>query len=365
MQVIFSGVRPSERVLKLSSALRNAGVTTSGVFQARHADEDYLRYFHSFREEPSVDVAIKFISKSAASIIHVTALAADPFSLKLFGLSSKKVVFDFKDVFPGIHPGVVPEGVELAQRFLMQRADGLVLRDGQAWLSARLSGFRLTEKKILFPDFCWPEWDIPGQFREVEIKDTYKLVHIGMTQDEILRPDRSGAGQRFVFDALLSNGHEIHFFPGPMNAQKPYPSLHQLSQKYPGRFFFRPTLPDTKLNIALQDFDFGLRISQSYLFPRMPVYWNTALNRYGVGARLYSYLSAGLPIIATPDDRAPRVAAMMGLGVLLTSVKQTKLTQIIRDSLSTLNPSERRREKILGLTVNRRIDRLIRFYKSL
>jgi hypothetical protein len=364
-RVIFAGVKPNDRILKLALGLRFSGISTAGIFQARHNNEDYLQYFDSFIVESDAQVLFSLVKSTEGEIVHVFSLAADPLALAFLTLNTKKVVFDFKDIFPGIHPSIVSPEVEGAQKHILENAQGLVLRDGQAWLSSRLSGFRLAPKKILFPDFCWPEWQIRADFfKEVESKKFYRLVHIGMAQDEIVHPRRAGAGQARVFETLLNFGHEVHYFPGPMNSYKPYPALARLHEMYSGRFVLQPSLPDSQLLYKLAEYDFGLRLSQSYFFPNMPVYWHRSLNRYGVGARLYTYLSAGLPIVASPDDRAPRRACEMGLGILVNSLQQFDLQRLLEGNPAWILPSSKRRFSVLQLAINRRIERLIAFYES-
>jgi hypothetical protein len=363
-EITFFSLSPSDRILKIAAALKAVGIKCVGIFNKIPVGTDVGKYFDTLIVESDQHRIPKIVQTYSKQIIHIFSLSMDGPSFALKDLRGRVIIYDFKDIFTEIHPRIVDPLTEKAQKYILQNANGLVMRDGQAFLAAMLGRFKLASNRILFPDFCWPTWMLPEKFLKPS-SGPYHLVHIGMVQDETLRPDRAGAGQSKIFSRLLENGHKIDYYPGPANSHKLYPTLYKLHTKWPTSFKMCESLCDTRLLAKLGEYDFGLRLSQSYYFPNMPVYWHPKLARYGVGARLFSYLSAGIPILASPDDYGPRLAVKKGLGITLNSIEDLSLDgSDFNIKLSKIADIDARRETVKRLGIDNHIQRLIAFYEA-
>jgi hypothetical protein len=360
-QIAFAAFRPHERILKISYALRKFGISTIGVFQQPHSQEDYGRYFDFVRFEQDPGEIANILNRSSVEIVHLFSMLFDPVASFVFRFCKKKIVYDPKDVFQSILSLKEPDGYVESQVILLQRCAGLVLRDGQAWLSARLSGYKLAQNKMLFPDYCWSK-DLIYKYSRPGHKYSKKLVLAGTFSPERAFPERSAGGYIQIARELLRQDFDITFFP-IWNTD--YSEYIELASNSNGKMRILPPVPDSELLSELTKYDFGLVMTQGHLFDGMSAYWRKELMRYGAPSRASTYLSSGIPILATDDILMHRILCGMKCGVAVSRENLRNLGY----SIDGLQYEEMRKKvgciRLNKLSIDNQIHKLVSFYLKL
>ena len=363
--ILFVAQRPGERVLKIALALKKRGVQTSAIFRGAFGDQDLQRYFDFVRIEPEASEIARVVSRTPVDFVHLHAYAFDNVCAEIIYNSGKKIVYDPKDVFPGIMDGFLPKNVADGQLYLLQHAHGLIMRDGQAHLSARLLGTPLRGKRIFFPDLCWSRelCSVKSSFQERPDERCLKMIFIGNFHPERQFPQWDGSGQLRVFSKILQLGHMIHVYPSKNNVNHDYTDYQKLAVLHQDRLkFFPPVGEEQLLKKILPSYDFGIHVVQASVFPGLGTYWNDKLHRYGMAARIFDYLSAGLDIIV---DNPTSKLLIEKTGFSLKLKNFDSFQSDMFNFLQGWTFGVERERVISRLSIDRYVDKLLNFYRSI
>jgi len=368
--LLIAAEKPNERLLKIAYALKSKGVSVAGVFNKIANSVELGRYFDFLRFEPDTNELAAVVQRFPCDLVHLHSYSYDKTCLDILLKTTKKIIYDPKDVYAGIldadglnHPRGAVDG----QIHLLTKSAGLVLRDGQAHLSARLGKYKLASKRILFPDFCWPVDFYPKQVRHFDAMNfnSLRLVFIGNFWPETQPPHWTGAGQIFNFKTLLDKGHSIDVYPTSYMAVWDFSEYHDLASAYPGRFRFMPHCLEYELVVKkLPQYDAGIFFPQEGFIERPTTYWHASLHRYGVGARIFDFISAGLLTIVSFQQRSKHRFVHAGLAVKLDQeplgVALDKLSYKFREAIY----GEDRLKLMKKISIDAYTDRLLNFYRK-
>ena len=366
--ILFACERPNDRVLKTGYALKKAGVHTAAIFRQCSDNQDYGRYFDYVRVEPDTNEIPKLVNRFPSDIVHLHSFAFDQTALEIIRESSKKILYDPKDVFPGLLDKLPSSEMRLrGQIHLLTKSAGLILRDAQAPFSARLMGYKLAKKRLLFPDYCWSSDFFPQKVQEYEelTSRTLKLVFIGNFWPERQPPHWTGAGQIHNFRELLRNGHTIDVYPASAHQGLDHSEYIELSEESEGRFMMRlPTSEYDLITNKLPKYDLAIFIAQDAYMNDSKIYWHPKLPRYGIGSRIFDFASAGLLTLVSYRQTACSPLVKMGLAVSLPKAPLSEALGTLPALLQSAKFGKERLKVMRNASIDSHINKLITFYRS-
>lgn len=360
--ILFVAEKPTERSFKISYALRKRGISTSVLYRTSFEDQDFGRYFDFVRIEPDINEIARIAARQSADFVHLNTFCFDNVCTEILLGSGKKVIYDPKDVFPGVAQDFgIPKNVLDAQQYLLQHAHALIMRDGGAHLSSQLLKFSLTRRRLFFPDFCWSSDFFPKIIkskRDIDIGNI-KFVIIGNFYSERQFPHFAGAGQIYVVEAILKAGHSLDIFPSKFNIGHDLSDYERLGKSFPGRLKIHSPLSEYNLiTQALPAYDVGLNVSQAVMLPRLPQYLHPRMYTYCGSTRVFDYLTAGLHIGL--DYKQFKVAfRKVGFNIL----NLESFAESIQKYFQAAKFGDERRYEMRELSIDKYIDKLIDFYR--
>lgn len=366
--LIIAGEKANERVMKISYALRKCGVTVAGIFKGAVNEGELGRYFDFYRIEPDGQELSRIVQRFPSDFVHLHSYGFDQTCLDILRSSNKKVVYDPKDVFLGIHDQLKQlKPIVDGQHHLLTRSSGLVLRDAQAILSARLAGYKLAPKRILFPDLCWSTDFFPKSIKPLDELNfnALKLVFIGNFWPERQPPHWTGAGQLYNFKELLGRGHSIDVYPTGYMKSWDFSDYYKLENEYAGKFKFMASCSEYELIVKrLPEYDLAIGFLQYGFIQNPRIYWHPSLFRYAMATRIFDFTSAGLLTIISSSQSAYQRFARAGLAINLPigslADALDRLPYLVRGAKFGID----RFRAMQALSIDNYINKLLRFYRS-
>lgn len=359
--------RPNERVLKIGFALRKVGINVQAVFRTKPYEAKLDSYFHSIYVENDTKKIGNIVDRLPGDVVHLHSYGYDDTCRDLLSSAKKAVLYDPKDVYPGIlEEFSTPAGYIEAQRTLLESSGGLILRDEQADLSARILNYKLADHRLYFPDYCWSEDFFPSKdARSFKIKEkkSLKIVFVGNFWPERQPPFWSGAGQLPIFLEYLEQGHGIDFYPSHTMVGLDYSDYSALQKKFKGRFrMMQPVSYEAVVKKVLPSYDLATFFPAHAYFPESRVYWHPDLYRYGRAARVFDHATAGLITAISSIQSAYSPLVKDGLAIELKSTNLVDAISSIPAALKEYRNTKARIKAMQKWSIDRHIKQLIDFY---
>ncbi len=363
--VYFVSKSLTERIAKISAALRHVGLKTVVFYEREKNNVEYAEFFDDPIAVYSTSTLARFIKESRIEFLHVYSASADDFALAAFQ-SGRKVAFDFKDFLlpTHFHRSEPPVDVVIQSR-MVGAAAAVIFRDWQLPLAVKRGLLKFPKRKLFFPDFCWGGQQYSNMARSRDASPT-SLAIVGNHAIERLRPDRVAFGILRTISMLLEQGFSVKYFPFPHGTYD-YADYVSLEKASGGNFSIRPFMSPLGLREELATCAWGLYVNQFMIFPefRHSLQFDPAHLDYSLGSRVFDYLGAGLPILATPHKLIDRFVSHFGVGLALDGRGFFDLDR----SLESFDFDTARRNVQLYsesfLNIDRRVSRLLNLYNSM
>jgi hypothetical protein len=297
-RVVFVSQHPKIREAKLAAGLRRLGWEV--VLLHHHAfNGDATKYFdHVQRFETPLE-AVFLSASTGADLFHVFSPAVDAVALAMLEHRPGRIIVDIVDVFDGMIydcPALMP-----AQRYCLQSADAIVMRDLQPVYAARRGEYNLPEHRIFFPEYCW---GLPRP--EVErIDDEIHAVQIGYIEMP-QNGEVTELGYSDIFTKLVEGGIHVHLYKHMLNAGSPedhFAEFLELGHRT-GRMHVHETVPVHAVHDELVKYDIGMNVTAHLLSDRPVRRAKNDANIISCGsARNTDYMDALLPVMTTSNLR--------------------------------------------------------------
>lgn len=363
--VVFVGNWPRTRHAKLSFALRSAGWQT--VLLCKNTlGNDFKAYFDEVRYYDDDWQAVALAATYSPRAYHVFSIWSETGNAAIIENKPGKIVYECLDVVEGIKGG---EDSIAIQKYCIEGADGLCCRDLRFQHLKRKLNYRLPEKRILFPDYCWNN-DTEPPFQKQSLADG-KDIHIVVCGS--IDVEKLGQTEGVYLDfakQFARQGIHLHIYPAHTHQlmgdsfEEIFSDYIELEQTTPF-FHLHKTIPHEEVIHTLQQYDVGSLLNHSLVY-------DLPLKRYeffqlnlSAGSRLFDYIDAGLPVL-THKSLGYQFHLMNRYGLALHTTPQ--LLSNLKDTLeSFLSPDVKSRIKKAkdDYDVRRQIHRLTTFYESL
>jgi hypothetical protein len=346
----------TDRSAKISAALRSLGCSVSVVTIRNKNGIELTEFFDFFKYAKNQLEALEIISRHPCP--EILYFPVGQLELAVPVVQSKKpFVTDYKDVIEHTHKA----SGELTNtlRYLLENAAGLIHRDFQADIHRRALGYRLPEKAIFFPDFCWPKESF-GEIKKTPELGIKSVVFVGNYPSEVTHPDRSNMGLMYTVEYLLDRDFRVGYFPFPHGAFTVDTYL-ALQRKTGGRFTVHNPVHPLELHRAIQAYAWGGVVHQYRVFPEhFSKCWfdDSHLHASG-GARLWEYVSAGVPLLYMNDRLNRRLLRGEYAGLFFNKASIDLICKMDAVSYSRKKAAiETLRNKT---TISNYVDRLLKF----
>lgn len=246
---------------------------------------------------------------------------------------------------------------------IFKKADGIILA-----INTFSAGERLLQKHksntplIEFPAYLCDEFI--GREEKYSKKDGKIHILYGGTVAPITDSSESFSMIQFIELANKLNKQGIYFhiytspYESPFQFKKRYSNYIKLASKVPN-FSIRKGVPNDKASIEFSKYDYAIITSLNYALKIETCHKSTVLS-----SKFFTYLSAGLPMIASKDDGyIAYLIKKHEIGIVIEHNEIEYLSEIIKkcDYEKLLNNVRRVREEF---SMGKHIDRLIEFYEK-
>jgi hypothetical protein len=366
MELVFVAELLDQRFSKISYAARKLGCFTKIYYKTTAGGQNLQRFFsETVKITFSPEILRELIEKESSKKIILSWGLLDDYAIELFK-SKKIIVVEQKDVLPGHVRGITAEWDEKWKNdmnFIYNNTDYFICRDFQ--LSSYRSGVRDYRKlnRLFLLDYCWsvdllPDGIAPG---DQSAKKRNSIVNIGNFTIERQKPFSAANGLFFLISYLVHLGFIFHHYPFS-NSNIDLTDYLELAQKNPGAYYMHSPQDPIQLIHSIQRYHFGISTNQGYHFPqlRLPSRYSQAYVRNSIPARIFDYLSAGVPVLISREHRIARYIKRLGVGIDI-GPDLNSLQEILDE-----NKYKKIRERVHGvrakeLNIDSHIEKLLEF----
>lgn len=272
-------------------------------------------------------------------------------------------VIDYQDVFT-IYYGITPKYNWLKdelpyEKACLSEADGIVANSIEPREGMKIWNIKKTGKRIFFPLYTDNDCflNTSKKFSHDDTHLVYAGGIVGSHRDKI----HYGTTQfHWLIEYLTEQKIHFHIYPSPSVIKADYEEYEELA-KHSTYFHYHAPVSQAKLAEELSKYHYGL----------MPFFGITSGQsdlkfKYGTTLKLFNYIEAGIPIIASTDAMYQAwFVKRYSLGRITSSREDFKnVRKIIGDI-----PYEEQVRKLLEsrekLSLREHTPRLLEFYKSL
>lgn len=274
-----------------------------------------------------------------------------------------KFICDYQDVY-SIYYGLNPELGWLKNELPHEKAclefsDGIIGHSLEPNVAFRKYGIKNKPKTLFFPLYC--DDDVFQNNEKKLDPDNIHLVYAGGVAGSHRDPKQYGNIQFHSIIELLSKQKiHLHIYPSPSNIRADYEEYEEIARKNPFFHFHEPVAQE-KLAQELSKYYFGIL----FFFKGLSEQSDDKL-KYATTLKLFNYLEAGIPIIASSDlgyqswmvsrnQAGFAVNSKADLTHLREDILQLKYDQVLSQVRSARGK----------LSIERNTGRLLKFYSQI
>ncbi len=347
--VLFVSIQPHSRETRLADAARLAGWDCLLLHQAPCRYEA-SRHFHFHAQIEDILQLVLACWLFPGALVHLFALRGDH-ALLLCATKQKPVVVDFYDTCSGFLAANPEE--KFTEQQALARADGITMRDLRVKYLQRLHGYKLPPERVFIHDPPPERLDDPSPIIRPP-DDPIRVVSVGWADSDehsFLRISR----------AFCAAGIHVHLFLNPHQDANhrdivPYRQLHSENPC----FHLEPPLYGIDYIRQIRSYDFGLAISERFIFDEPSTFYTPDYLRGCGSSRLTDFIQLGLGVIVSPQFRFQHYWAKR---YAQTTVPATR--ELLADPQKFLRPAlaAKRARFLAPITVQGVSHRLGRFYE--
>jgi hypothetical protein len=367
---VTSQLRPRE--LKMADGLRQLGWKV-GLIYYKWTPFEPNAYFDFCFEAETAQAAHQIAKHLSPRVSHVFSGAIDDLILMFCRDKPSPVVIDLNDVFAPSLFNYCEERFE-PTREALALADGFCARDLQVKSAERLDGFRLPQKLLLFPEYCWNGIRVPDALAERADSDDVHVVSVGTFSLET--QGMYDSCYLRLTEMLVEHGIHFHIYPhwayrrdhlgSPhVNFERDFSEFLALQSTNP-YLHVHDSLSIEELGKVLPRYDFGMVSGGCASFGQHLKFYHRPYIENCYSGRISDYLDARLPILVNDEVKfdywlLKRYGACVDLkGVLRPGFKQNLLDR----------KRDKQKRKVVEyaaqrLSVKANSPRLATFYQSI
>lgn len=337
---VTSQLRPRE--LKMADGLRRLGWKVGLIYYQWTPFEPHA-YFDSCIAVRSASEAHEVAMQLSPRICHVFSGAIDDLVLTFCRQKPSPVVIDLNDVFAPSLFDYCHERFE-PTREALALADGFCARDLQVKSAEHTDGFKLPQRLIFFPEYCWNTMAVSEQVEQRAKSDEIHVVSVGTFSLETQGMYDSCYLQ--LTNMMVEQGIHFHIYPhwayrrdhsGSPHAkfEQDFAEFIALQEKNP-YLHLHDSLSIEDLAAVLPKYDFGIVSGGAAEFGQKLGFYYPAYLDTCYSGRISDYLDAHLPVLINDEVKfdywlLKRYGICIDLKGLLTHGFKEKLLELKRD----------------------------------
>lgn len=370
-QVVFISAVPRVREAKLAHGLRSRGWTVI-LLHGEEPNYPVHKYFDGAEHFADGTTAVRLALKYTPVAYHVFSPSGDMASTEVILASVGPTVFDATDLLEISYLGN-PDNIERVRHAIelqvhsILHADGYCARDLQLQFAERKLGYRRHGPVVYFPEYCW---DLGNEEKVlVRVRQHVRCVQAGNFGIEKL--GESDWGYLALAEKLIAAGIGLdiypnwtHFARGEREFANVFSDYLALARRSDLFHLHRPVAAEMLVD-ALRPYDFGFYLVTGEFTGERIHSLNPEIMAHCMGARVFDYLDAGLPVVLNKSFRLvhamlDRYGAAIGVGADFLG----RLEQILTPhAAAAMRKSAVRARRALSLA--RHAHRLESFYSRL
>jgi putative sugar O-methyltransferase len=366
---VTSQLRPRE--LKMADGLRRLGWKVGLIYYQWTPFEPHA-YFDSCIAVESASEAHEVAMQLSPRICHVFSGAIDDLVLTFCRHKPSPVVIDLNDVFAPSLFDYCHERFE-PTREALALADGFCARDLQVKSAERADGFKLPQRLIFFPEYCWNTMAVSEQVKQRAKSDEIHVVSVGTFSLET--QGMYDSCYLKLANMMIEQGIHFHIYPhwayrrdhsGSPHAkfEQDFAEFIALQEKNP-YLHLHDSLSIEDLAKVLPQYDFGIVSGGAAEFGQKLGFYYPAYLDTCYSGRISDYLDAHLPVLINDEVKFDYwLLKRYGICIDLKGV----LAPGFRDKLLELKRDPRQRQ-VMGraahtLSVSANAPRLAAYYQG-
>ncbi len=302
---VTSQLRPRE--LKMADGLRRLGWKVGLIYYEWTPFEPHA-YFDACLAVASASQAHEVAMQLSPRICHVFSGAIDDLVLTFCRQKPAPVVIDLNDVFAPSLFDYCHERFE-PTREALALADGFCARDLQVKSAEHADGFKLPQRLIFFPEYCWNTMDVSARVEQRAKSDEVHVVSVGTFSLET--QGMYDSCYLRLATMLIDQGIHFHIYPhwayrrdhaGSPHArfEKDFAEFIALQEKNP-YLHLHDSLSIEALAEVLPQYDFGIVSGGAGEFGQRLGFYYPAYLETCYSGRISDYLDARLPVLINEE----------------------------------------------------------------
>ena len=357
-QVLFLTETITERVAKISYALKKRGISTAVIYRNIKFNQGFEFCFDFIKKVDNPEEAIQIANRSTSDFVHLYSSFFDAFCLKLIHDGNKKIIYDAKDFFGGAYGDWINDALP-GQNHLISHSKGLIYRDLQSSFTVKKLKLQRPKHKFFFPDYCWSRDLLPTFAKPQNLE--LKVAIIG---NYLLEEGQEGLGLLLTLKTLAEQGIYIDYYAFP-HAGGNFSKFTDLSLSYPNFRILNPLDP-IALSSRLREYDIGLHLNQFMHFSGLEgkTFQNIDAAHYGLSSRMFDFWGAGIPTLSSNLRFYRHFSNFFKVGAVLSGpIPQDFINYINKIGIGRYQ-KEIDIARVRGLNIDSNIEKLINFYRS-
>ena len=354
------------RICKIGYGLKSAGWHVV-LLHSEDFESDPSLSFHETHRYSTPYKALLLAIKYTPVVYHIFSSWNFDVAYLFVKYKPGKIVFDDYDVMAGMvkkefaeknYPGQVDK-----ERFCLENSDGLCCRSHELKYVKNQMSYKLSDKTIFFPDYCW---DFPAATppKAEYPNDEIHIVFCG-NLPFALAEDDSESYQIWLAKLLAKQQIHYHIYPLHFFTNNPenYQGYTELDKNTPFFHFHRHFDPITLIE-EMREYDFGIHITSKHIDLQEHDAYIKEKADFAMSNKIFDYIDAGLFVIIYNAELQKTLLKQYKIAIDATLILHNDIKHRLKEIKRRNDMKTNVNRAKFAYSIREEIYRLITFYNN-